>query len=89
MISRRIQVLGKVQGVFYRATAKTKADDLRLVGWVRNEPDGSVVLEVQGDDAKVSQMIEWCKEGPTFSRVDQVLEEPAEPISEKSFEIVY
>jgi len=89
MVSKRIQVLGKVQGVFYRATAKTKADDLKLVGWVRNEPDGSVVMEVQGDDVKVSQMIEWCKEGPTFSRVDQVLEEPAEPLNERSFEIVY
>lgn len=89
MISKRIQVLGKVQGVFYRATAKTKADDLKLVGWVRNEPDGSVVMEVQGDDRKVSQMIKWCKEGPTFSKVDQVLEEPTEPLGEKSFEIVY
>ncbi|MEP1097727.1 MAG: acylphosphatase [Cyclobacteriaceae bacterium] len=89
MVSKRIQVLGKVQGVFYRATAKTKADDLRLVGWIRNEPDGSVVMEVQGDNARVSQMIEWCKEGPTFSRVDQVMEEPADPLSEESFEIVY
>ena len=45
----KIKVFGKVQGVFYRATTKSVADDLRLTGWVRNEADGSVSIIAQGD----------------------------------------
>ncbi len=89
MVCKRIRVFGKVQGVFYRASTKTRAEELKLVGWVRNEPDGTVMLEVQGEEEKVDEMIEWCKEGPTYSRVDDVLYEVAEPKNRSSFEIVY
>jgi acylphosphatase len=40
---------GQVQGVGFRATARSVAEELGLVGWVRNDVDGSVELEVQGD----------------------------------------
>ncbi len=89
MVCKRIRVFGKVQGVFYRASTKTMADDLKLVGWVRNEPDGTVMLEVQGEAEKVKKMIQWCKEGPTYSRVDDVLLEDTEPQPRTTFEIVY
>lgn len=72
MIAFRIQVFGRVQGVFYRASTKAKADALGLVGWVQNEPDGSVLMEIQGNTQQVEQMIAWCQTGPTHARVEKV-----------------
>ena len=89
MICLRIQVFGKVQGVFYRATSKTKADELGLTGWVKNESDGTVSLFVKGESKKVEEMVEWCKEGPTFSKVDKVEYEEVEQEEFSDFEIRY
>ena len=89
MICLRIQVFGKVQGVFYRATSKTKADELGLTGWVKNESDGTVSLFVKGESKKVEEMVEWCKEGPTFSKVDKVQYEEVEQEEFSDFEIRY
>lgn len=89
MVCKRIRVFGKVQGVFYRASAKTRADDLKLVGWVKNEPDGTVMMEIQGEEERVEKMIEWCKEGPVYSRVDDVIQEIAETSNRTGFDIVH
>ena len=59
MIAREITVRGKVHGVFFRASAKIKADELGLWGWVKNEPDESVVIWVEGPEQMVLQMIDW------------------------------
>ena len=48
MKTLRIKVYGIVQGVGFRWTARRVANELGLVGWVRNEPDGSVSMELQG-----------------------------------------
>lgn len=89
MITRRIQVFGKVQGVFFRATTKTMADDLGLKGWVRNETDGSVLIEVEGQETNVDKMVEWCEEGPAFAKVNDVILSEAEEVAFESFEIRY
>lgn len=81
----KIRVFGKVQGVFYRATTKSVADDLRLTGWVRNEADGSVSIIAQGK--RVNELVEWTKKGPQFARVDrQEVKEVADETFD-SFEI--
>jgi acylphosphatase len=72
MIAREITVRGKVQGVFYRASAKEKADELRLLGWVKNEPDDTVAIWVEGPEPEVVQMIDWCWRGPERARVKDV-----------------
>jgi acylphosphatase len=72
MIARHIRVVGKVQGVFFRASAKAKADELQINGSVRNEPGGTVFIEAEGEAANVEQFLEWCKEGPPRSRVDNI-----------------
>jgi acylphosphatase len=72
MIARHIRVVGKVQGVFFRASAKAKADELQIKGSVRNEPGGTVFIEAEGEAANVEQFLEWCKEGPPRSRVDNI-----------------
>ena len=72
MVSVSIQVFGKVQGVFYRASTKEQADKLGLSGWVRNEPDGSVMMEVHGNEEKVQKLVEWCSKGPILATVSKV-----------------
>lgn len=67
-----IHVTGLVQGVFYRATAKLKASQLGLNGFVRNERDGSVYIEVEGHADKLAIFTMWCQQGPTGARVEKV-----------------
>ena len=67
-----LKIHGKVQGVFFRATAKEKAEELGLVGWVRNNPGGSVEIIAEGDREDLESYITWCNSGPRNSRVDNV-----------------
>lgn len=69
----RARVVGVVQGVSFRASAQANATSLGLSGFVRNEADGSVTLEIEGDQNKVEAMVEWCRQGPPGARVDDVV----------------
>ena len=46
----KIKIFGRVQGVWFRESAKKKAHELEINGWIRNEPDGSVYAEVDGEE---------------------------------------
>lgn len=70
-IARTIKVSGRVQGVFFRASTKTKAEELNIKGFIRNEPDGSVYIEAEGDESSMAKFIDWCKQGPRSAKVDQ------------------
>ena len=65
------RVYGRVQGVFFRASAREYANAIGVSGWVRNMPDGSVEGIIEGDSEKVNLMIEWCKKGPTHAFVEK------------------
>jgi acylphosphatase len=67
-----IRVSGEVQGVFFRASAKKKADELTLAGKVRNEKDGSVYIEAEGEEDQLEEFVHWCKRGPQHARVDAI-----------------
>lgn len=67
-----LNITGRVHGVFYRASAQRKALSLGLTGWVRNVPDGSVEVLAEGDEAALSQLMEWCWQGPTAAAVRDV-----------------
>lgn len=67
-----IVVRGRVQGVFFRGTAKEEADRLGIAGFARNEPDGTVRIEAEGDDAALTRFVAWCGRGPDFAEVDAV-----------------
>jgi len=67
-----IFIYGEVQGVFFRRTAKSKAEELGIVGWVRNRPDGCVETVAQGSKSGVEKFIAWCKKGPPFAKVEKV-----------------
>lgn len=74
----RLQIRGRVQGVWYRGSTAREAGHLGLVGWVRNRPDGSVEAVAQGAPAAVEALITWCRRGPPAARVDGVDVEPLE-----------
>ena len=71
-VRAHIWIYGEVQGVFFRRTAKLKAEELGLVGWVRNRPDGGVEAVAQGPKTSVNKLIVWCKKGPPFAKVEKV-----------------
>jgi acylphosphatase len=64
-----ITVSGLVQGVFFRASTKQKADSLNIKGFVRNEPDGSVYIEAEGVEPNLQEFVQWCQQGPPHARV--------------------
>lgn len=68
----RIKIHGKVQGVLFRASAKRKAQELELSGFARNEPDGTVLIEVEGEEDKLKQFVVWCWQGPEVAKVEKV-----------------
>lgn len=63
---------GKVQGVFFRASAKEQADRLNLAGWVRNIPEGSVEVQVEGKQDNLDDFLDWCHKGPPNALVTNV-----------------
>ena len=79
-----VTVSGKVQGVFFRASAKQKADELGVKGIVRNERNGDVYIEVEGDEEAVEDFLNWCKHGPPSAKVlgCQVKEKKSEGYSD-------
>jgi len=66
------RVSGRVQGVFFRASTKGKADNYGLRGWVRNAVDGKVEGRVTGEEEIVNKFIKWLAQGPKMARVDEL-----------------
>lgn len=67
-----IKVYGLVQGIFYRATAREEAEKFNITGFARNEPDGSVYIEAEGEEGNLDKFIQWCHIGPNLARVEKV-----------------
>jgi acylphosphatase len=72
MICRRCLVGGRVQGVFYRATAAHRAAELAIRGYARNLPDGRVEVLAFGEDAAVDEFVRWLWTGSSASKVTSV-----------------
>ncbi len=67
-----VYVSGQVQGVFFRDSAREKAEQLGLNGWVKNLPDGKVEALFEGPSDKVREMVRWCEQGPSHAEVENV-----------------
>ncbi len=65
-------ISGRVQGVFFRSNTKDKAEELGISGWVRNLSDGRVEAVFEAEEKRVKKIIEWCRKGPEYARVDEV-----------------
>jgi acylphosphatase len=83
-----IRITGKVQGVSFRATTKAVADQMGVRGFVRNEKDGSVFIEAEGDDVLLEVFLEWCHEGSDRSKIEQVEVTPGTVKNYQNFEIL-
>lgn len=83
-----MRVFGRVQGVGFRYRARDEAEALGLAGRAKNEPDGSVALDVEGEEAAVEKFLKWCRRGPWLARVDRVEARGAAPYGFAGFEIL-
>ena len=82
------RIIGKVQGVWFRAFARDNALSLNLEGWVKNDPDGSVFGEALGSEKNIEQFIHILRKGSPNSKVEDVLfEETSEMVQLPKFEI--
>ena len=83
---RRVYVIvsGRVQGVWFRASMRKRAEELGLTGWVRNRLDGDVEAVIEGPPHAVQELVEWCHIGSPGARVDQVRcsEEPPQGLTD-------
>jgi acylphosphatase len=68
----QIKVQGSVHGVGFRWSTRKLAQKIGLVGFVKNIPDKTVLINVVGEKENVQKLINWCRKGTTFSRVDSV-----------------
>jgi len=67
-----ITVSGKVQGVYFRAFTQKEAQRLNLRGFVRNEPNGNVYIEAEGEEVNLNQLVSWCQIGSPKSLVTDI-----------------
>lgn len=87
-ISLKIIVLGKVQGVFFRESTKAVADHLGVKGLIKNQADGSVYMEAEGERHQLDAFLDWCKEGPERAEVSGVETHEAEVKNYRNFEVL-
>ena len=86
-IARRVVVHGRVQGVFFRETARRRARRSGVAGWVRNNDDGSVEAWFEGEPDDVEVMLHFAETGPSGAYVDKVDVENVDPQDLRGFEV--
>lgn len=67
-----IKIFGRVQGVFFRYTARKKAKELGIGGFVRNEEGGSVYIEAEGESENLEKFLEWSRRGSSLAKVERI-----------------
>jgi acylphosphatase len=85
VIRRRVVVRGEVQGVWFRASAEREAVARRVSGFARNQRDGSVLLELEGDAVDVDAVVAWCHHGPPRADVTAVEVTDVPPTGARGF----
>ncbi len=86
-VRRRVEVEGRVQGVFFRDTCRHEATRTGVTGWVRNLRDGRVEAVFEGPADAVEQLVAWCGTGPPRATVTGVRTYVEEPRGEHSFRV--
>jgi acylphosphatase len=67
-----IKIYGRVQNVGFRFYTRKKAAEFGIMGYVKNESDGSVYIEAEGESGNLDEFTSWCYRGPDWARVDEV-----------------
>jgi acylphosphatase len=88
LVRTRLRVRGRVQGVWFRGSARAEAERLGIVGWARNRADGSVEILAQGRSNALERFVAWCASGPPGALVESV-DRQAEPVADdlRGFEV--
>jgi acylphosphatase len=81
MVTVHLLISGKVQGVFFRESARRLAEKLLITGWIKNREDEKVEAVISGDEKAVNDFIKWAKTGPERAIVDKVI------VSEQPFTV--
>ena len=84
---RRYLIAGRVQGVFYRASAQSIARRLGLTGWVRNLADGRVEVVACGPEDRLAEFKRWLRQGPPQANVSSVDENEVSAQAFLNFEV--
>jgi acylphosphatase len=87
MPTAHLIIKGRVQGVFYRASAKQVAREIGVTGWVKNTDEGDVEIVAAGTVEQLRKFIDWCKVGPARAKVTEVVIDYIEGECSKNFEI--
>jgi acylphosphatase len=87
MVCAKFSVIGRVQGVFFRASAREEAVRLGLTGYARNLADGSVEVLACGEEPALAELERWLHTGPPSARVDAVRRVAAEATSMPGFRV--
>jgi acylphosphatase len=86
-IRRHVTISGDVQGVFFRETARRKATEAGVAGWMTNRSDGKVEAVFEGPAEAVEELVEFCREGPTAATVEDVDVQTEEPETLSGFDV--
>lgn len=87
VICRRLVVRGHVQGVFFRDSCREQAEAAGVSGWAANLPDGTVEVVLEGEPGDVRRLENWCREGTSSSRVEDVEVSEQSPKGLEGFEV--
>lgn len=87
-VRRHVVFYGRVQGVGFRYQAMGYARELGLTGWVRNDYDGSVEMEVQGTPERIDRLFTQLRSAP-YVRIDRVEQEQIAVVCESRFRVTY
>ena len=83
-------VSGKVQGVWFRDSTRQEAVKLKVTGWVKNIPGGTVYLEAEGEENDLKSLERWIHVGSPHSHVDRVDLQWSEPTyTYSTFEVIF
>jgi len=75
-----VNIRGLVHGIGFRFSAYEKFVELGLIGKAENSPDNAIVVEAEGEEAALSDLVKWCHAGPSGAKIDSVeVTEIAEP----------
>jgi acylphosphatase len=86
-VARRVRVHGRVQGVFFRDSARREAERRGVAGWVTNRDDGTVEALFEGASGDVDALVAWCRSGPSQAHVERVDSDDTEPSGLGGFEV--
>ena len=83
----KIRVTGRVQGVYFRDTARREAENYGIAGFARNDADGSVYIEAEGSDEAIQKFLDWCHQGSRDAVVEDVVHTHHEPVGHRGFDV--